>query len=361
MESGSASSASLGSWEDGDFRRTVTIHGGVGADAGLPEHNRFVTGVAKLVLQRVAQAEKHEQMDEPDLAIFVLSPSPPPGTEATAKRVPMLDNGLTPVVGRLWFTTAAVTSAHYVDLPPGDDDAHFSYVDKELGLGSERVVIFDPRATATCLRYYPEGLGKPETVECIPLVGEVTQEDVFKAMDRLYEECFVTPMGLPQPVNLWENAQRHWPRKDAEALIQSHLRAGLLMRFAYCSVRPEQTQTSGRTDLEIEQFNPLDRSSVTYHGILELKVLRTFRHSGTRVSPAETKNAIADGVGQAGSYRADKGSRWSALCCYDMRQHNEGDGACFAHVRGAADTMSVALKRWFLYPSPAEFRKASTP
>ena len=361
MESGSGTSTSLGRWADGDFSATVSRHRGAGADADLPDHARFVAGVARLVVQRAAEAARIGDRDEPDIAIFVLSSSPP-AVAGNTKRVPMVDNGLTAVGGRLWFATPAVISAHYVELPEGaDDDAQFAYVERHLGLGEEPTVVFDSRVTSNRLRWYPNGLAKTETVEFPPLDGDLTDQEVFRAIDLLHEQCFVTPSGLPQGVNLWMNPGSHWPRENAEALVQSHLKAGLTLRFPYCRVRHEQTQTAGRTDLEIERFIPLDRSSVTYEAILELKVLRSFRHAGAKVSDAETKKAIKEGVRQAASYRKGKEARWSALCCFDMRQADAGDDGCFDHVRESAADSKVALKRWLLYASPAEYRRAIAP
>ena len=360
MESGSGTSTSLGRWAGGDFTATISRYRGVGADADLPDAARFVAGVARLVVQRVAEAERLEEQDEPDIAIFVLSASPPAAAGNT-KRVPMVDNGLTAVVGRLWFATPAVISAHYLELPEGvDDDAHFSYVEKDLGLGKEPTLVFDSRVTSNQLRWYPEGLTKAETVKFPPLRGDVTAEEVFEAIDLLHDQCFVTPSGLPQRVNLWTNPSDPWPRDDAEALVQSHLKAGLTLRFPYCRVRHEQTQTAGRTDLEIERFNPLDRSSVTYEAILELKVLRSRSHTGKQVSDAATKGVIEEGVGQAASYRKVKEARWSALCCFDMRRSSVSDEECFAHVLESAAAEDVKLKRWLVYASPAEYRKATT-
>ena len=359
MESGSGTGTSLGRWADGDFAATVSRHRGTGADADLPDEARFVAGVARLVVQRAAEAARHDEQDNPDIAIFVLSASPP-ATAGDTKRVPMVDNGLTTVVGRLWFATPAVISAHYVELPEGaDDDAHFSFVEEDLGLGEEPTLVFDSRVTSNRLRWYPDGLARAESVEFPPLDGDVTTEDVFDAIDLLHDQCFVTPSGLPQRVNLWKNPSLHWPREDAEALVQSHLKAGLTLRFPFCRIRHEQTQTAGRTDLEIERINPLDRSSVTYQAILELKVLRSFRHKGATVSDAVTKEAVTEGVRQAASYRKTKEARWSALCCFDMRRSNDGDEACCAHVQESAGADYVALGRWFLYASPAEYRKAT--
>ena len=273
----------------------------------------------------------------------------------------MVDNGRTMVVGRLWFTAAAVVSAHYVELPNDtDDDGRFSYVANDLDLGSQPTLIFDPRTVSPLLRWYPEGLSQPDNVELKPLAGDVNPNDVFDAIDLLYQECFVTPISLPQGINLWCEAGRHWPRRDAEALVQSLLKAGLVLRFPHCTVRHEQTQQAGRTDLEIEQSDPLDNTVVRRQAIIELKVLRGFGSKGATVSEAYTREWIQKGVQQAAAYRANKNARWSALCCFDMRVDDAGDTACFTHVIEDATRLEVRLKRWFLYASSEDYRVAAT-
>ena len=273
----------------------------------------------------------------------------------------MLDNGHTKVVGRLWFTSAAVVSAYSVELPQdSSDDRRFSFVTDELDLGSHPTLIFDPRTVSPQLRWYAAGLSQPDKVELKPLEGDVSPEAVYEAIEQLYQECFVTPSGLPQGVNLWQRADRHWPRVDAEALVQSHLKAGLVMRFPYCKVRHEQPQQAGRTDLEIDQLNPVDRSITTRHAIVELKVLRSFHSSGSNVSDKHTKDWVEEGVRQASAYRTNTSARWSALCCFDMRMDDAGDNACFAHVEELADKLDVFLRRWFLYASSSAYRKATT-
>ena len=113
-----------------------------------------------------------------------------------------------------------------------------------LKLGSRPTVVFDPRPSVSQLRWYVKGLERPDDVELKALTGEVLPSDVFEAMDVLYQACFIAPSGLPQGVNLWADSTRHWPRHDAETLIQSHLKAGLSLRFPYCTVRHEQSQVS---------------------------------------------------------------------------------------------------------------------
>ena len=360
MANDSDNSTILGRWADGDFMGTVSQHGGVGFDADLTDENRFVVGVVQLLRRRQAEMKARGESRDADIAIFVLQPTPP-NSAPNAQRVPMVDNGLTMVAGRLWFTAAPVVSAHYVELPLANDDGRFSYVTDQLNLASQPTLIFDPRTALAQLRWYPKGLGQPNNVELKLLEGAVEPEDVLEAIDRLYNECFVTPSGLPQGINLWANASRHWPRKDAEVLIQSHLKAGLVSRFPFCKVRHEQSQPAGRSDLEIEQSDPLDHSHITRHAVIELKVLRSFWASGSIVSDTETKEWISEGVQQATAYCAEKDAQWSALCCFDMRKTDPGDGRCFAHVQTSADEQGVKLRRWFLYASPAEYRKATAP
>src|SRR5260370_14181059 len=51
------------------------------------------------------------------------------------KRVPMLDNGLTVLGGRLWFVNSGVFSGHYIELQDLDDHALFRLVTAVPALG----------------------------------------------------------------------------------------------------------------------------------------------------------------------------------------------------------------------------------
>ena len=352
-------SSFLGRWADGDFQHTVARNRGVGADADLPDENRFLAGVVQLLRRREAELDRRGESDDADLAIFVLKPTPPDSI-IDAVREPMVDNGLARINGRLWFTAAPVISAHYVNLPQDTDHSRFQYITDIYNLGAQPTLVYDPRTIQPQLRWYSEGLDRPNNMELKPLDGVVEPCDVFFAIDHAYRQCLITPGGLPRGVNLWEDAGRYIPAKNAEALLQSHLKAGLVMRFPFCTIRHEQAQPAGRTDLEVEQSDPIDRTRVTRHAILELKVLRSYWASGTTVSPYDTKRHLADGVAQATSYRDEKGVSWSAVCCFDMRRNDVGDDACFAHISETAAERSVWLRRWFLFASAAQLRHSQT-
>jgi hypothetical protein len=112
-------------------------------------------------------------------------------------------------------------------------------------------------------------------------------------------------------------------------------------------------------DIEIVESDPIDRSIELQHGLLELKVLRSFGETGHSYSDDYTKGWIKSGVEQAAEYRQRKGAKWSALFCFDMRTDDCGEINCFAHIKELALSLSVHLRHWFIYSSSAKLRTAS--
>ena len=359
MRSARSSQSALGSWSDDDLIPTVLEHSGVGAHAGLPDEVRFVACVARLVRRRLAEVELRGESDPPDIAIFVLGTAP--NGLSTASWVPMLDTGGTALGGKVWITGPPVAAAHYVKLPDHGDASRFSYVVDVLGLGANPAVIFDTRLASPQLRWYPKGLAQPSNCESKPLQVTVTANRAFQVIERVYRQCLVTPVASSSVGSPWQDASCWIPKKLAEKIVQWNVRVGLVGAFTGCEVRPEQTQPAGRTDLEIEEYDPLNRNSVVRHGILEFKVLRSFRSSGSPVSMSHTQTSLSDGVLQAAAYRDGKQFSWAALCCFDMRQNDTGDSACFASVCAVARRTSVHLKRWFLYSRAQLYRASNAP
>ena len=348
----------LGSWSDEDYGGTVSRYQGIGAEADLPDRDRFLVSAAQLLLRRRANLKESGESEVDELGIFVLLPSPPDSIP-NAAWVPMIDDGSTVVCGRLWLASAAVVSGYFVEFPQdGDTEQCKSYVSDQLNLGHLPTLVYDPRPGSALLTWFPEGLGMPGQAQAKSLDDEVSPEKVFETINGMYEQSLRTPGSMTQSGNMWLNATQHRPKRDAESIVQTQLRAALLGRFLQCKVRPEQTQPAGRSDLEIEELIPEERGHVIRHAILELKVLRSFRSSGDTVPQSEIDNAIKSGVQQAASYCEDKGARWSALCCFDMRTHDSGNQACFSQVQTGAAKFDVNLWRWFLYSSAEAFRQA---
>lgn len=293
------------------------------------------------------------------VAVFLLCPEPPSlPSQGEPVRVPMLDNGLHPVVGRLWFVNAAVASGRFVELPEVDDDQLFRHVTETLGLGSYPAVVFDPRTPVLQVRFYNAGMADPDQYNALRVSGQVSIDEILAVVDSVYRQCLVTPDAQPPNAKLWVSKPVRAPVKHAEALIQANVKAGLCAAFPGCSVRHEQVQVSGRLDIEVEESDPTDPTVIVRYALLELKVLRSFYSTGEEVSLQECLESVEEGVRQAIVYRRERKARAAALCCFDMRRTDSGD-ACFEAVASAAVGAGLRLRRWFLFASSRAFRKAT--
>lgn len=351
--------AELGPWTGDDFVETIRTTSAIGVDSDLPDEVRFIAGVAKLVRRRIAEAG--EKVDSPRPAVFLLEPiARPHRSDIVPKRVPMLDNGLTAVNGRLWFVSPVVVAGSYVELEDCDDVELFRIVTEELQLGTVPAVVFDPRTQIPEVRFYPKGLSTPEMCEVLRInYASIRLETIFEVIDRIYKTCLITPEAQEQAGKLWKDSTKHLPAEKAEITVQLYLRVGLQGAFPGCEIRTEQKSMPGRLDLEIEESDPIDRSRFTRHAILELKVLRIYRSSGTLVPEKDILDWVESGVKQAAAYRDERGARAAALCCFDMRRENTGE-KCFTRVKGLAKKHGVVLKVWFIYATSKQYRDATS-
>jgi hypothetical protein len=272
----------------------------------------------------------------------------------------MLDNGLTPLSGRLWSVNSGVVSGHYVDLKEVDDDGLFRFVTEELELGTVPAIVFDPRTKRPSARYYANGLSHPDTVQPLEVAGtDVTLDRVFEVIEQVYGNCLITPEAQARAGKLWKDSSKWWVSENAEDMVQLHLRVGLTTAFPTCTVRHEQTDIPGRLDLEIEESDPLDRSQVTRYAILELKILRSFGSTGKEYTAEYNLKWVESGVRQAATYRDKRGARAAALCCFDMRMGYTNE-ECFTHVRELAKGLQVVLKLWFIFATSEQYREFVT-
>ncbi len=343
----------LPGFDDEELRRTLIANYGAGSDAGLPDHVRFLGGVVKLIRRRLSDKAPGGAAAP---AVFILTAGPPTSLpDASLRRVPMLSNGLTPVDSHIWFVGPAVNLGHGLAIPNWEDDEVFASASR-MCVGTSPTIIFEPRTASPEGRFYPNGLDAPDDFHHLRLGGTVIQmDDVLAVVDRVYRTQLITPGAQSKAGKLWRSASKFWAAEDAEDTVQLYLRTGLAAAFPSCIVRGEQSQVSGRLDLEVEEPSDTDRSVVVRHAILELKVLRSFGSGGAAISNASIKTWISEGVDQAEEYRLERGSRASALCCFDMRSAVTGE-RCFAHVLQAATNANVTLRVWHLFSSAKAYR-----
>ena len=349
---------SLGPWRDADLRATAISAAGTGADAGVPDAVRFKSAIAKLVRRRLAICEGVSEDSGP--CIFLLMPSPPNEADAPpAKRVPCLDNGMHELGSRVWFVCASGASGHWVSADFEDDDALFAYVTDTLAMGQTAAILYDPKHPNPHIRHYPSGLSDLEDfAEVSVATVPITVDSVTAAIESTHAEMMVTPDAQPDTLALWTKPTKFWPYKEAEKRAQGYLQIALNTAFPTCTIRAEQPGPAGRLDIEIVENDPIERTKISQHGILELKVLRSFGSTGTKVYKKENAEAVKSGVEQAAAYRDEKKAPWGVLVCFDMQAEDGGNGACFKHVKKLAQTLDVHLRRWFLFNSSRAFRRA---
>lgn len=352
-----AQDSSYGAWSDADFAETANQHIGLGVDQDIPDEERFVASVVRALRARTLAVQTGKAASPTTLSIFLLEPRVPKNVSVQAQRSVMIDNGLEELCGRIWFVGPSLSSGHHIPLPD-TDAAAFELVIDELGLGNTPAIVFDPRGVPDPVRWHPGGLAG-EDWQAQSLVANVTHETLFHEIQQLYETTLMTPNAMVDRSQFWKDADNHYPSSKAEVSVQAALRIWLARAFPSCMIRHEQSQPEGRADLLIEELDAIDPARRVLHAALELKVLRSFTEGGHSKSESETKNWIEDGVKQAAAYKIGRAAAFGALCCFDMRTTDEGDATCFAHVEQLAEKFDVKLGRWFLFKTPAEFRKAT--
>ena len=164
----------LGSWSFDDFNRTVqgAVYG-LGSDAGLDSHKRFVGSISKLI--RLRRAQEEAGGDPGALAVFVLDPERIRNGQFGDGWVAMLNKGAAPLCGRLWCVneTAACGTFLSLDSSSSDEDV-FILVNEEPSLNCLPTIVFDPRESPLQLRLYTGGLCDPGTVRMVCSTGCVT-------------------------------------------------------------------------------------------------------------------------------------------------------------------------------------------
>lgn len=336
------------------LRTTAERYAGIGADDDLSESVRFRLNVARLIRERAAQIGGFTGKNK--LCIFLLEPLPP--AEAASSRVPMLSDGLAPLDGYVWFVSAAANSGHRVRLPANKGDEAVRFISESLNMGDRLAVVFNPRVTPLRLRFYRSGLNDLDDCMIHDIeTSDITLERISEVVDIAYKTRLRTPDAQSASAKLWTRPSKWWPSEKAEQRIQLYLKDYLQGQFLTCTVREEQPTGVGRFDIEITEVDRL-RNQVFSHAVIELKVLRSFGETGASYTDTETLSWVESGVDQAYVYGLEKGMRFSALYCFDMREQDHGL-SCFDHVREKANRLQVPLGKWYIYASSRLFRKAA--
>ncbi|MBZ9882730.1 hypothetical protein LB535_10230 [Mesorhizobium sp. CA10] len=156
---------------------------------------------------------------------------------------------------------------------------------------------------------------------------------------------------------------RPWKGKSENRVTidEAELRISLMLGFYLGTVVGEDNITvedqlpHGRLDIKISGHV---MKSTLGPCAMECKVLRSKESAGTiirNVPLGKMVDHASGGIQQAVEYRQDIGGKLAYLCCFDARLVDEDQ----PEVQALAKANDVTLRRYFMYTSPGEHRKAA--
>ncbi|WP_155769858.1 hypothetical protein [Burkholderia vietnamiensis] len=344
----------LGSWEADRQQLAIAQRSDYGDVDDLSDDLRFQVHVSRMIRKR----ENQPDSEISGAAAFILV-TPDEQDKLRAGRIfdRLVHTGTRRLSSRVHFVTPQAKSS-VLEEHEGDDNDLFGFV-TELGYDDRPTLLYVPSDGESSLSYYPKGMRTDDgSREVILKFGQVTEAEIHETLQAIYRSELCTPDNMG-PIKLWADAPKGYPINQAERTVQQMIRHALVGRFLWCTILQEQPGKSGRTDLEIVDDRTGKPGTIYHHALLELKVLRSFGSTGEAYNATTVQDAIAEGVNQAHSYGTAKNSVLRMLCCYDMRTNDVGDDATFIQVKDRATTLSIRLKRWYLYRTSQDYRDAT--
>jgi hypothetical protein len=197
------------------------------------------------------------------------------------------------------------------------------------------------------------GLNKPTTLVKVqknsPKLDSIL---IDKLLWAFHEKFTQTSSGRLMP---WKNAKERITMDDAELRTSMMLGVFLGMSVGDDNVTVEDHTSHGRLDVKIHGSA---MKSDLGPCAMECKVLRSREVSGTKTKAVAAQRMIdhaSEGIQQACNYRKDINGTLAYLCCFDAREVDEDQ----PEVLAFAATQSVLVRRYFMYSSPADHRKAA--
>ncbi|ABF09705.1 hypothetical protein [Cupriavidus metallidurans] len=341
----------LGAWQGDRAQLATARRSSYGDIDDLPLELRFQVYVSRAVQARERQADA----ETAGAAAFILvTPQQQEELKTGRSFDRTVHTGRVRLAARVHFMTHRAASSVFEEYV-GDANGVFDRI-AELQCDRLPALIYDPSSGKSTLTYYPRGTHTDDGLVEVQLdASSVTEAEILSVIEAVYRTELCTPDNSG-PTKIWQNAGKGHPIEEAERTVQQFLRVGLAARFHWCTIRAEQSGKLGRTDLEVVDDRTGEAGAITHYALLELKVLRSFSHSGTAYSATATDDAVSKGVNQAHSYGVSNNSLLRMLCCFDMRTDDVGDTTTFAHVQTDAITLCVSLKRWYMYRSSEHMR-----
>ena len=317
--------------------------------------DRFAQAVRTLVERRAQRGWRDETAA--DVAVFVLVDYPRKVGEmhgGTPFADPMAQG--TPLLGRLFFSSADATHGQFIPLPK-EADAILEWLDDRKLAGCPMVAVYRSAKEMVTRRFGIRDGARSDAIR--DKEPTATVQELSEALTHYHRNRVVTPAGCPEGV--WESgsAHRYIPGPRPEKSIQSDLAVALSFWFRGVVRAEDEDRTNiGRIDVRLLKTGT--SGGLTYWVILELKVIKSFTNASSVVGDAKNVDAIVKGVKQAGSYRANRKAEEGMLEIYDLRQDKSEDLTARAEIADALAMYSPCprVDVWPVYGSADAARNA---
>ena len=313
--------------------RTLVLQPDIGAD----DRERFFGQVQALVEDRARRDWPGE--GDNGISIFVRADYPRQAASALANTKPSADMIGTdePLMGRVFLLDRNASQGWSGALPFSDAGEIIEWL-ATMPFGSNQLILVY-RGTSLMIERAngaTGGMTRRETIRSE--LPAVTREGLFEALDHFHMNNVLTPQNAPD--GLWRpgHASDYHAGPTPEVSLQGQLRTFLTGWFrGQLHVDRETTTEIGRIDIAL-LVPPADLTDgLKYWGVVELKVVKSFRHSKKRdapikVGPLANARDVAKGVLQAHAFRTNRGCAYAVLEIYDMRSDKTSDPRTHAEV-----------------------------
>jgi len=270
-----------------------------------------------------------------------------------------------PLMGRVFLLNGNASQGWSANLPSVDSGEIIEW-SGALPFGGSQVILVYRNTLVMIERANGamQGMTRNEPIRAHP--PSVTREGLFEALNAFHITHVLTPQNCPE--GLWRNghAEAYHAGPTPEVSLQAQLRTFLTAWFrGQLRVDREITTEIGRIDIGL-LIPPTDpKGGLTYWGIVELKVVKSFRYSKTggdpiKVGPLANARDVAKGVQQAYAFRKNRGCACAVLEIYDMRADKKVDPREHDEVKNVLPTCTPPpdLRLTPLFGSAQQAREA---
>jgi hypothetical protein len=299
-------------------------------DVEADDRERFFGQVQALVEDRARREWPGES--KAGVSIFVRADYPRQAAGALSGAKPSADMIGTdePLMGRVFLLDRNASQGWSADLPSTVPGEIIEWLGTLPSGGGQVILVY--RNTLVMIERAngaQQGMTRKEPIR--PHPPPVTREGLFEALNAFHMTHVLTPQNCPE--GLWRKgyADAYHAGRTPEVSLQAQLRTFLTAWFrGQLRVDREITTEIGRIDIGL-LIPPADSTAgLTFWGVVELKVVKSFRHPKTggdpiKVGPLANARDVAKGVQQAFAFRKNRGCACAVLEIYDMRADKTAD------------------------------------